>query len=294
MSTRLRNGIIIAVVGLLLVVFGIFVLNGISNQTSAINQIPTLEPPITTKVVVVTHDLPLGAFLSEGDLKVIDVPVGFVPRNALTNIESAVGRFTKFQLVSGEMLLQHQLADPTNVNQDLAYILSEDHVLMAFPAFDLLSRQGVIQRGDIVDIFVSVDFLVDVYETGSFGSIEGEQIRALFTFNALQRVSITAMVVEIIVTNSDGSSRSSTSAAAGPEVSGEVGEDGQVPPPSESETLAYLLALDPQDALILKFLRDAGGIFDFVIRSPSATQPYILTPVTAEFIRELYGLEIIR
>jgi pilus assembly protein CpaB len=294
LSSRLRNGIIIAVVGLLLVVFGIFVLNGIFSQTRTADQVPTPEAPITSKVLVTTHDLPLGAFLGESDLKVIDIPVGFVPRNALTNIESAVGRFTKFQLVSGEMVLQHHLADPTNVNQDLAYILSENHVLMAFPAFDLLSRHGVIQRGDIVDIFVSVEFMVDVFESGSFGSVEEEKIRALFTFDSLQRVSITAMVVEVLVANADGTTRSSTSAAAGPEVGGEVGEDGQVPSPSEKETLAYLLALDPQDALILKYLRDAGGIFDFVIRSPSSTQPFILDPVTAEFIRELYGLEIIR
>jgi pilus assembly protein CpaB len=57
---------------------------------------------------------------------------------------------------------------------------------------------------------------------------------------------------------------------------------------------AYLLALNPQDALVLKHLKDNGGVFDLVLRSPTSTQSFDLTPVTQEYIVELYGLEILK
>lgn len=295
MSTRLRNGIIIAVAGILLVVLGIYLLSNVIGPSQATTQAATPEPPITQRVVVTTHDLPLGALLQEGDLRFADIPVGFVPRNAVTDIEQAVGRFIKYQMVSGEMLLQHHLADPTNVNNDLAFILSEDHVLMAFPASDLMSRQGLIKRGDLVDIFVSLETEVEVIESGTFSAVEQEKIRTLFTFDALQRVSITAMVVEIITTTQDGTS-SATLTTTG-ELPSAV-ESPDTPPPASApasvEIQAYLLALDPQDALILKYLRDAGGVFDIVIRSPISSIEFELDPVSEQFIRELYGLEILR
>jgi pilus assembly protein CpaB len=56
---------------------------------------------------------------------------------------------------------------------------------------------------------------------------------------------------------------------------------------------SYLLALSPQDALVLKHLNDTGATFDFVIRAPTSTTQFDLTPVTAEYIVELYGLEIL-
>ena len=293
MSSRLRNGIIIAVVGLLLVAFGIFVLSRIFSDGVTQSQIPTPEPATTKSVVVTTHDLPLGAILKAEDFRNVDVPSGLVPRNAVTDINNAVGRILKFQLVSGEMLLQHNLADdPTNVHGDLAYILDVDHVLMAFPANDLMSRQGIVQRGDIIDILVSLEIEVGIFESGSFGSVEEEKIRTLFTFDAMQQVGITAIVLEIVTTNDDGTSSTATTSSSGPEVGGEATEGGSTS--ARGETLAYLLALKPQDALTLKYFRDVGAIFDIVIRSPFSTQPFILTPVTEEFIRERYALEIIR
>lgn len=55
----------------------------------------------------------------------------------------------------------------------------------------------------------------------------------------------------------------------------------------------YLVALDPQDALILKYFKDVGAIFDYVLRAPTSSGQFDLTPVTNEFIKELYGLELL-
>jgi hypothetical protein len=67
----------------------------------------------------------------------------------------------------------------------------------------------------------------------------------------------------------------------------------QPTPAPETRIRAYLLALNPQDALILKHLKDIGAIFDFVLRAPTSTVQFELTSVTEEYIIEFYGLEIL-
>jgi hypothetical protein len=51
--------------------------------------------------------------------------------------------------------------------------------------------------------------------------------------------------------------------------------------------------LDPQDALILKHLKDIGAIFDIVVRAPTSTVQFELDTVTDKFLVELYNLDIL-
>jgi len=159
--------------------------------------------------------------------------------------------------------------------------LSDDHVLMAFPADDLMSRESMVQRGDIIDLFAT--FEEEVKTVGDVTSTTGEpeepQMRT-FTLDTLQRVSVTALVLEVI-------SEQETDTALF------EGESDQPVPEPETRIRAYLLALNPQDALILKHLKDTGAIFDIVLRAPTSKVQFELTPVTEEYIIEFYGLEIL-
>ena len=73
----------------------------------------------------------------------------------------------------------------------------------------------------------------------------------------------------------------------------ESGEDTGAPNQVDTRIRAYLLALNPRDALILKHLKDTDAIFDIVLRAPTSTVQFDLTPVTEEYIIEYYGLEIL-
>ena len=46
--------------------------------------------------------------------------------------------------------------------------------------------------------------------------------------------------------------------------------------------------VDPQEALILKFVKDSGGIIDFVVRSLDATQVNATDPVNIDYLVDLY------
>jgi len=273
--------ILIIIAGIILVSAGVFA-SFLLIQRFRAEQEPAVveEETVKTVVVVLTRDLSLGDSITSGDVELIIVPVDIVPRNAVTDLEEVVGKFVKTDLVQGEMLFTHNLADPTNVNHDLSFILSDDHVLMAFPAEDLMSRENIIQRGDIVDIFATFQQEVKtVGEITTTGEAEEQQMRT-FTLDALQKVEVTALVLEVI--------EEQTTATP---LQGE--EAQETAPRSSGRIRAYLFALNPQDALILKHLKDTDAKFDIVLRAPTSTVQFELTPVTEEYIIEFYGLEIL-
>ena len=280
MSNKTK-AIFIVLAGLALVAIGVLA-SIVLIQRNQEQRAPAAETAEAAKtdVVMVTRDLFLGDALTSADLTLASVPVEIAPRDVVVKVEDAVGKIIKTDLVQGEMLLTHNLADPTNNNNDLGFILSEDHVLMAFPADDLMSRESMIQRGDIVDIFATFDqevLVVGEEAVTATGEVQ-EPKKRTFTVDTFQRVSVTALVLEVI-------QQEETNTPVG-------GGDGTTPPP-ETKIKAYLFALDPQDALVLKHLKDTEANFDIVLRNPTSTVQFDLTPVTEEYIIELYGLEIL-
>lgn len=274
MSSRLRIGIIVAVVGVLLIALGTVTV--IRLYRTSVEQ-PEVAPEVevvTVSVVVANRDLSLGTLLTNNDLTTVEVPVEFTTPETITSIEDAVQKILKVDLVGGEMIMSHNLANPTDVTHDIAYVMSETHVLLAVPGTDLMSREAIIQRGDIIDIFATLSTTIDTEDEEGEVTTTTESV----TFDAMQHINITALVADIVT--EDGN------------VPAEAGEDEQVPRRSVV-IRAYLLALDPQDALLFKYLNDTGAKFDFVLRAPTSTGQFNLTPITSEYIRELYGLEIL-
>jgi pilus assembly protein CpaB len=274
LSTRTR-AILISLIGLVLLAAGIFASVLLVNRFLVKSQESQQDSQIVKgPVVVLTRDMKLGDRLENSDVSIVEVPIDLIPRDAISVPEVAVGKFIKSDMVQGEMLLQHNVADPTNNNHDLSYILSDDHVLMAFPATDLMSVENIPQRGDIIDIFATFSETVKtlVPSEGSTTTVNADgtttetPLLKVFTVDTFQKVSITALVLNVTTSN--------------------TGEEN-------TSLSSYLLALDPQDALVLKHLKDMGANFDIVLRSPTSTTKHELTPVTDDYIVELYGLEVL-
>ncbi|OGO60461.1 MAG: hypothetical protein A2032_01515 [Chloroflexi bacterium RBG_19FT_COMBO_49_13] len=281
MNRRVLIGIIIAVVGVGLIALGILAINTVVKQSFAPPVQATPVAEATTEIIITTHDLAIGSVINREDVQTATIPVSLVPRDALPSIEATLGKFTMVHLIQGEMVLQHHLADPTNISHDIGYILTDDQVLMAFPSTDLMSGLGVLQRGDNVDIFASMT--VEVSPTtiapATGGTTEQqEKITRLFTFDAFQRVKITAIVADVVT-----ESNASAPAQGGAE---------PTPNPADVRVRAYLLAMTAQDALVLKHMRDTGAIFDFVLRSPTSNVLFDVSPVTVEYLLQRYELQI--
>ena len=286
MSNKTK-AVFIIIAGIILVAVGVFASILLVQRFQAGQQPETVqEEVVKTSVAVLTRDLLLGDRIEARDIELAEVPVDIVPRNAGDNLEEAGGKIVKTDLVQGEILLSSNLADPTNNNKDLSFILSDDHVLLAFPADDLLSRESMVQRGDIVDIFATLTQEVQTVgeTTTATGEPEEPQLRT-FTLDTMQKLDVTALVLDVVEQEEE--------TAAPLQGEGEEAQPSGAPSRGEARIRAYLLALPPQDALLLKHLKDTGAVFDFVLRAPTSTVEFELTPVTEEYIIEFYGLEIL-
>jgi len=289
MSRRL--GVLLALVGMIIVVVGVLFVALILRQATAPIAAPTAVPPVTVPVVVATRALPIRSLVRAGDVSVVQMPAEFAPLDVLSKAEDAVGKVTMVPLTTGELIMNHHLADPTNISQNLAFIIGQDQVVMAFPATDLMSQVDVLKPGDLVDILVSVQ--EPVLPTTAGGATSGgagsssQPNQELFTFDALQHLTIQAVVVQIKQNTQTGSANTTTSTSVG-------GTPAPTPTlsPSELQPLAIMVALAPQDALVLKHLKDAGGVADIVLRPPTANQDYEVKPVSPDYLKDRYGLVI--
>jgi len=279
--------------GILIIIFGILVLGFGTYMTwrflqGALNPLPlaTPPPPVTEKVLVTSRGVPLGSVLAPNDLVVVDVPVELVPLNRMNDLNQAIGKVTNVSMVAGEMILPHHLIDPSNVvDRTLAFSLKDDQVMMAFPIVDLMSSLNILKKGDVVDILVSIQ---EEVEPQSALSAQGETGAKLFTFDSMQRIVIAAIVMDVVQAQQP---------APTPQAILTPGAQTTPQPPPEpsrgqTRPVALMLALAPQDALVLKHLKDDGAIFDLVLRSPTSTQLFETIPVTSEYIIERYQLLI--
>jgi pilus assembly protein CpaB len=208
----------------------------------------------TRQVVVALRVVPVRTQLTDQDVALKEVPTEAVPDDAVTDMNAAVGKLTLVELYPGEIVVGSRLVDPNVTSGDgrTALVVAEDEVLMAIPAEDLMSQVGILKPGDHVDLL----FTLQLGTTG--GGEAASETEA--TINLLQNITIAALV---------GSS------GANQETSG---------PP------ALLLTIGPQDALVLKYAIDAGGILDIVLRAPGVEGPFETEPVDAGYIIDRYGI----
>ena len=210
-------------------------------------------------VVVAAASVPVRTVLNDDMVRVQRMAVSTVPEGALQQTSQAIGKVTTVELYPGEPLLIQRLVDPnvTPANGRNAVLLDGDKVLMAFPADDLMSKVGVLRPGDHVDLLATLDFPAD-----RGAGVGGEQAPA--TFNLLQNLTIAATV-------------SLPSGAPAEEAA------SSAPP-------ALLLTVSPQDALTLKYVKDAGGKIDIVVRAPGAEGPSVTEPVDWNYLIDKFQI----
>lgn len=207
-------------------------------------------------VVVAARAVQVGTILEADDVEVKDFPGDAIPPGAVARLDEVLGRMTTQDLVAGEVLLLSRLADPSKQGVSVAFTIEEGKVVMALPPSDLMSNIGLLKAGDRVDLLFTLSM-----------STEDQEERQS-TFNALQNVIITAVVVP----------------------SEALGNKDSTQGEKSSRPQALLLALDPQDALVVKYLKDAEGIMDIVLRAPTDTQMYEAEPVDVDYLLDRYQI----
>ncbi|HSR32046.1 MAG TPA: SAF domain-containing protein, partial [Anaerolineae bacterium] len=191
MNSRTRMGIVVSLAGIVLIIVGGYAALRMMNLGFTTTREPVAPTPAAearTSVAMATRDIAEGSILMAEDVTLTEIPIELAPRDAITNLDLAIGRITKTDLLQTEMILDHNLADPTGKAYDIAYVLDDRHVLVALSLNDVMTREAIVQRGDIVDLLAS-------YTTTLRPTDPDAQV---VTFPSFQRLDITALVVDVI------------------------------------------------------------------------------------------------
>jgi Flp pilus assembly protein CpaB len=219
---------------------------------------PEQVPEPEVQVVVAARFIPEAGLILDGDIDLIKVPADIVPENAARRADEVTGRVALIPISPDEMILINQLVVPDVKGEHVGFLMDKDKVAVGFQASDLMARSGLVRAGDHVDLLFSTD--VQVSEQGS----------RLVTFNSLQNVEIAALI-------SVGQQEGETPRGAVDRLTG-----GQI----------IILVLDPQDALLLKYLVDYGGTVSLALRAPDAEEPFVVEPVDMEYVVDRFDLRV--
>lgn len=284
MASR-RRGWLWMLVGLLFALIAAFVAMAVVElkvqqtvtEAEPARQAATPEP-MAAVVVAVVH-IPPTRLIVESDLSLQEFPADIVPDGAASDIEAVVGKIAMGDMYPGEVVLSMRLADPDITGENVAFTMPRDRVLLAVAPNDLMSNIRILKPGDLVDVLFSLK--PEKEATPQAGQDEEDVIgEGMFTTAALQNQRITAIVMSVSAPAAGNQAQAPVGGAQAPAV---------VATPSRPE--AILLALEPQDALIVKYFRDAGGVMDIVLRHPANEALHEnLQTVNLSYIKDLYGL----
>lgn len=209
------------------------------------------DGPATVPVVVAAVDLPAYSVIELEQVTLQDVPAHLVPKDALTSVDDAVGKLSLVPVSAGEMLVAPRLVDPTDPDAPVAYTLSPDQVLIAVPATMLMGRLNMLSPGDHIDLAYSQAL-----------TFEKDAEPVMTTFLTLQNLEIKGVLYQ-------------------------KKADGVV----QGEPTAFLLAVSPQEALIIKYLIDNGAPMDVLVRAPNNTALVEVAPVDEQFLIDYFQLD---
>ncbi len=204
----------------------------------------------TMKLPVAARPIAPGAVISGEDILLKDFPLDLVPVAAITETLILENQVAATAIGQGETISTRQLAGPAAL--EVSQQAPAGRVIFAYPIADLLTSSDIVRDGDRIDLLITMA----ISSTDTSGSA---------TFFTLQNIEVFRVLREV-----------------GPPA--EDGQAVQAGPPT-----ALLLALTPEDAVIIKHVKDSGGVIDFVLRSISDNEPFTAPVIDNDEIIERYA-----
>jgi pilus assembly protein CpaB len=229
------------------------------NEATTNAALSQLEDIPTIQVLVAVQNISAYQLIDESMVQIQKVPAPLAPEGYLKSVDEVLYTFSNTPVVAGEILLQHRLINPTDPTSPVLYRINANEVLVAVPASALLGQVGMLAVGNHVDsaYTVAIDFNPEADQQPEESPVT--------TFLSLQNLEVKGLL-------------------------------RRQPPMEEGNALlrpdAVLLAVSPQDALVLKHLVDTGAPMDFFLRAPRNQALSPVLPVDAQYLIDRFQLHI--
>lgn len=201
-----------------------------------------------------------------------------IPSGAAVEVADVVGATALQDIAEGEVILMQAIRSITGT-MSLPNLLGDDKIAVALEAEDILSKWGAVLPGDHVDIMVSLDVILEkpmyvedirtVEELSLYNSIERDQSFDQVSVLTLQNLEVLQIIEE-------------------PAPETEEGQQAEQAPALPKRAL--ILKVDPQDAVVLKYLQDSIGQIQMALRSPENETLFTVQPVNINYLMLRYGI----
>ena len=135
-------------------------------------------------------------------------------------------------------------------------MLPADKIGVALPANDLLSKSGEVDTGDHIDILASM--VVVGAEQGKGGQV---------TLLTLQDIPVVKTLEQAVQQSNNGQ-------------------------PQRGAITGLIVAVDPQDAVTLKYFVDSGANVSIAVRPPKLTSIFQVIPATLNYLADRFGITV--
>jgi len=268
---RKRAGLFLIASGLALAGVTAVLVIGIARQATAASHAQIRQ----VAVVVTTHDVAEQTQITADALEVKPFPADFAPPGAFSSVDELVGKFAQGFIPKGQVVVagQVQLARPA---PNLSDRITPGFVVMWLPMPDVLVSSNAIKPGDHVDVLLTAPMTTDA--NGD------KQSQALSTQTTLQNVEIYRIGDDELNVPPPGKPADGTS--------GQMSGGSTVPTSASTARKAIGLLIDHQDAVTMKFVKDAGGTIDVVTRSADDQKVVHTDGVTLDSLTDRFQFRI--
>ncbi len=262
MKSRKRIGIILAVIGAILAIgLGAYVYMTAQQAEELAKQTPTID------VVVAIAELPERAPIPAASVTIMKVPAYVAPTEAATQISEVVGKYPLTPVYKNEVIIKNKLADDAG-RTGPAFALKPGMVAVTYAGSDLLNSTGAVRVGDRVDMLLSLPLPKTPGTSSGTTQQGGQQSNAQGTTG---QGILMPMVTQTFMQNLEVIRVGGFPTAAGGDQGAAAGK-------------AITFQVSHQDALILKWAKDAGGVIDLALRHPSDKEPVDTEAITGNYV----------
>jgi Flp pilus assembly protein CpaB len=289
----MKRGRILVLLGIIL---GLVTMAGAFLLLQTAQQPTTPPEPTMAKVLVATQNLSQAQAMDPGAFEEREFEKSQAPADAVLSRAEMGGMLAAQDIAQGQILRRDMMTDKVaivNKGVNASFLIPEGKVAMAFPITELSSVAYALQAGDSVDMIltvnlISVDPATQIREpvmrvaasgAAAAGSVMGEQIPRMVTQLTIQDVTVLKI-----------GPWGQQMPAAAPTPGATPQPDAQATPAPAGPTIMTVV-LDTQDALVLKFAREAGASIDFVLRGRNYHEIIATEPVTLEYMMQRFNIK---
>lgn len=228
----------------------------------------------TQLVVVAAVDIPFRRSITEADLIARKFPVDSVPAGAALSMEQAVGKMSTVDIFAGEPVMAQQLVTPDIVTAELALSIPDGKTVVAVPMRSELINNRLVRPGDRIDLLSTFEMSIAAEDEASTGANVAESVAMM------QNLEVHAIIIPI---NADD--------VTPPELDGEnPAQESGVFRTTNQMGQSVLLAVDTQDALVIRHVLDIGGVVDLALRAPEDDSLVDTVPVNQYYLADRYQI----